>query len=80
MTARTGKPLHHALTEFVQAVIAGDTATASLLLAASPALASVCVEEGATRDAAKAHYLDGIEHYLYAGDTALHIAAAAWAW
>lgn len=34
--------------------------------------------EGATRQTARAHYLDEIEHYLYAGDTALHIAAAAY--
>jgi hypothetical protein len=48
------------------------------LLAAQPALASARVEVGATRQCAKAHYLSEIEHYLYAGDTALHIAAAAY--
>ena len=32
----------------------------------------------ATRQCAKAHYLSEIEHYLYAGDTALQIAAAAY--
>ena len=33
--------------------------------------------DGATRQAANAYYLEEIEHYLYAGDSALHIAAAA---
>jgi hypothetical protein len=55
-----------------------DVATALRLLAAEPALASARVEVGATRQCAKAHYLNEIEHYLYAGDTALHIAAAAY--
>jgi ankyrin repeat protein len=34
--------------------------------------------DGATRQAAQAHYLHAIAHYVYAGDTALHIAAAAY--
>src|SRR5438309_310145 len=33
---------------------------------------------GATRQSADNYFLDEIEHYLYAGDTALHIAAAAY--
>lgn len=76
MTRRTGGPLQHALMGLVRAVVVGDAATAARLLAASPALASACADEGATRRTAKAHYLGEIEHYLYAGDTALHIAAA----
>jgi len=60
----------------VQAVVADDTLVASRLLAASPALAVASFEEGATRQAAERFYLAEIDHYLYAGDTALHIAAA----
>ena len=41
-------------------------------------LASARAEDGATRQEAKAHFLDEIQHYVYAGDTALHIAAAAY--
>lgn len=66
------------LMTLVRAIIVGDDASAVRLLAASPALARACVKDGATREAAKAHYLDEIEHYVYAGDTALHIAAAAY--
>ena len=40
--------------------------------------ASARFERGATRQDAKAHYVDEIAHYVYAGDTALHIAAAAY--
>jgi ankyrin repeat protein len=46
------------------------------LLSASPELARAHAEAGATRQEAKPHYFDEIEHYLYAGDTALHMAAA----
>jgi ankyrin repeat protein len=60
----------------VRAVVVGDSAAASRLLAASPALAIARAVKGATRRTARAHYLDEIEHYIYAGDTVLHIAAA----
>jgi hypothetical protein len=62
----------------VRAIVAGNAAAVSRLLAAAPALARACFEEGATRATAKAYYLEAIAHYLYAGDTALHVAAAAY--
>jgi hypothetical protein len=62
----------------VRAMVLGDATTALRLLATSPALASARVEEGATRQAAMEHYLDEIGHYVYVGDTALHVAAAAY--
>jgi ankyrin repeat protein len=55
-----------------------DDAVALRLLAVSPALASARVAQGATRQVAKDYYLDPIGHYVYAGDTALHVAAAAY--
>jgi ankyrin repeat protein len=67
-----------ALMMLVRAIVADDAATASRLLAASGSLASARAGEGATREAATDYYLAEIEHYLYAGDTALHIAAAAY--
>jgi ankyrin repeat protein len=67
-----------ALMTLVRAIAAGDTAAASRLLATSGSLASAQAGEGATREAATDYYLAEIEHYLYAGDTALHIAAAAY--
>jgi hypothetical protein len=47
-------------------------------LAASPTLATARAEEGASRQSAKEYFLAEIHHYVYAGDTALHIAAAAY--
>jgi hypothetical protein len=67
-----------ALMDLIRAIVAGDAAAAARLLAAAPALAHACVAEGATRAAAKAYFLHAIGHYLYAGDTALHVAAAAY--
>jgi ankyrin repeat protein len=64
--------------DLIRAIIADDAAQALRLLAASPALARASAQQGATRASAKAHFLDAITHYLYAGDTALHIAAAAY--
>jgi hypothetical protein len=66
------------LRALVRAIVVGDLTTATRMLATSPELARECAREGATRQAAKANYLDEINHYLYVGDTALHIAAAAY--
>jgi hypothetical protein len=66
------------LMRLVRAIIIGDDTAALRCLAASPDLVSARIKDGATRQAAKAHFLDEIEHYIYAGDTALHLAAAAY--
>ena len=42
-----------------------------------PDLARCSLEAGATRQQPKAYFLLPIRHYVYAGDTALHVAAAA---
>jgi hypothetical protein len=78
VTRGAGGPPRHALMDLMRAVAKGDAATALRLLTASPALANARLQDGATRQAAKPYYLDEIEHYLYAGDTALHVAAAAY--
>src|SRR4051812_33860979 len=70
-------PEQAALIALIRA-IGVDDAAALRLLAASPALASARVAQGATRQAAKDYYLDAAGHYVYAADTALHIAAAAY--
>jgi len=49
------------------------------LLEKSPALALKVFEIGASRQAATDFFIEEIGHYVYAGDTALHIAAAAYA-
>ena len=67
-----------ALWEFVRAILAGDVTGVSQLLAASPPLTGASFHTGATRQTAKKYYLDQIGRYVFAGDTALHIAAAAY--
>ena len=64
------------LMALVVAIATGDASNALRQLAASPELASARFEHGATRQAATPYYLDRIHRYVYAGDTALHIAAA----
>jgi hypothetical protein len=67
-----------ALLQLVRAIVAGDATAVSRLLAASPGLARACFVEGATRQSPKPHFIDEIKCYVYAGDTALHMAAAAY--
>lgn len=63
---------------FARAIAQRDRARVSGLLVAAPELASARFEVGATRQAAGDCYLNEIDHYVYRGDTALHIAAAAY--
>jgi hypothetical protein len=66
------------LWNLVTAIVAGGAAGVSRLLAATPSLAGASFQEGATRQSEKPYFLDRIGRYVYAGDTALHIAAAAY--
>ena len=63
--------------EFIRLVVAGDAGRVSRRLSASPALATMASPVGATRQQATDFFFTAISHYLYAGDTALHMAAAA---
>jgi ankyrin repeat protein len=66
-----------AFLEFIRLVVAGDTDGVSSRLSAAPALATTASPAGATRQQATAFFFTEISHYLYTGDTALHMAAAA---
>jgi len=61
----------------LRAIVAGDRAAVRRLLEVSPALATAAARDGATRAHAVEHFFPEIGHYVYGGDTALHIAAAA---
>jgi hypothetical protein len=67
-----------ALRNLVTAIVAGDLGGVQRLLAESPPLARASFGAGATRQAECSHFLDTIKRYIYAGDTGLHIAAAAY--
>jgi ankyrin repeat protein len=61
-----------------RAIAAGESARALRLFSSSPALLMAQLQQGATRDNPTACFLDAIEHQVYEGDTALHVAAAAY--
>ena len=63
--------------EFVRRVVAGDVADVNRHLAADPTLATTASPVGAERQDASDYFFARIAHYLYRGDTALHMAAAA---
>jgi Ankyrin repeats (3 copies)/Ankyrin repeat len=68
-----------AFREFIRAVVARDIDQVSRRLAGSAALATTASDEGATRQGPRIFFFPDIAHYLYEGDTALHMAAAAFA-
>src|SRR2546425_1895874 len=65
------------LLDFVRLVVNGEIDEVSRRLAASPSLATAPADIGATRQDESTFFFSEIAHYLYAGDTALHMAAAA---
>lgn len=72
--AATDSPLRR----LIASIVAGDDQAALRALATSPALATARLADGATRQAPTANFLEEIGHYVYEGDTALHLAAAAY--
>ena len=67
-----------ALLALIHAIAAGDTLAARDLLASSPRLATLQMRVGATRQSPVPYFFQAIQHYAYAGDTPLHIGAAAY--
>jgi len=65
------------LMTLVREIAQGDRERVSGLLAVAPDLALARFELGASRQAAEEYFLEAIHHYVYGGDSALHIAAAA---
>lgn len=66
------------LRTLIDAIVAGDVAQCSRLMNEWPELAIAHFQEGATRHAAKKLFLPDIGRYIWAGDTPLHFAAAAY--
>ena len=66
-----------AFLDFVRLVVNGEIGEVSRSLAARPSFATAPSDVGATRQAAATFFFSEIAHYLYTGDTALHMAAAA---
>ena len=67
------------LLDLMRLIAKGETVAAMRMLDFAPDLAMARLEGGASRAEASEWLLSEIEHYVYAGDTALHVAAAAYA-
>ena len=61
----------------MRGIVAGDSTAVARSLAASPALASASLRPRGSSQSAQDRFFEEIAHYLYAGDTPLHAAAAA---
>ncbi len=64
--------------EFIDFVLANDVNSVGRLLSKFPGLARDELKHGATRQVAQDYFVDELFHYVYGGDTALHIAAMAY--
>jgi len=60
----------------IRAIVNGDAPTAVEPIDSSPFLARESLAVGATREAARDFYFQGVEHYFVSGDTLPHAAAA----
>jgi hypothetical protein len=66
------------LLTMMRLIATGDAAGALRVLAAAPGLATASIETGATRQNPGGSFLEAIGRYVYAGHTALHVAAGAY--
>lgn len=64
------------LMRLLRAIMAEDTSEVAKLMETSPALARQRLQIGALRHGPDGFFFEQIKHYLYAGDTPLHAAAA----
>ena len=65
------------LIALVRVIVSGDDAELTRRLARTPELARRPSSVGAARGGSVSYFFEEIQHYLYAGDTPLHVAAAA---
>jgi hypothetical protein len=75
---KRGDSQESALQTLFRIIASRDRATTLRVLAESPLLARQAVTVGATREAPSAYFFEEITHHAYAGDTPLHMAAAAY--
>lgn len=75
MARKSGQALFHSL---IRAISDSDSAKALRLIRDNPSLVLEKEKVGATRTGPTDFFFKKISHYLYAGDTALHLASAAY--
>jgi hypothetical protein len=61
----------------VKSIVAGESAKVREIVTASPSVVRMPAIVGASRQSSSDYFFPEIRHYLYGGDTALHMAAAA---
>src|SRR5258708_2464979 len=66
----------HGFLDLVHAIVAGDAMIAAQLSDTSPMFVRERAAVGATRRGVESYFFEPIAHYMYEGDTALHMAAA----
>lgn len=66
-----------AFLDFIQIVVNGENEEVARRLVDDPTLATATAQVGAARNGASDFFFREIAHYMYGGDTALHMAAAA---
>jgi hypothetical protein len=71
-------PQDDALIELMRTIARHDRPAAEALIAAADGLATSRLDAGATRQQPVDFFLTDISHHVYRGDTAVHVAAAAW--
>jgi hypothetical protein len=67
-----------ALLGLFRAIASGDQPEAARRLGSSPRLAHRPIRVGASRRDGETYFIGAVRHQVYAGDTALHVAAAAY--
>jgi len=80
MLSLVGGKMQEALRSLVDAIVANDVSLFSGMMDRTPGLALASFSKGATRQGASIGpcFIQEIGHYIYAGDTALHFAAASY--
>jgi ankyrin repeat protein len=69
-------PLGKDFLDLVRAIVAGDAGKTARLVDNALTLIHARSAVGATRQGAEPYFVEAIAHYMYGGDTALHMAAA----
>jgi hypothetical protein len=76
--AVTSRPEDAALMAFFRAIASRELHEVARILDSSESSAVAPIRVAASRHDPEHYFLDAIKHYVYAGDTALHVAAAAY--
>lgn len=64
--------------ELLSAIIEDDLSAVQKLLSVTPSMANCQLESGATRQNPTDFFVEKFGHYIYSGDTALHVSAMAY--